>query len=253
MNWIELMGLSGVGKTTFLKAVIEYEGSGRNWVIQNEAFIDIAKNKSGKNYVQTILRLYLRQNLLHSSKVDLARILINNKRAYLKEAALFRPYLDSYLEYYYNQPVSPTEKAYRISLYRTIVENLCIWKEARFPKTVIMDEGLLNHHPNLFEVDFKKTRISPSGLVFCHLDAKEIFRRIKKREEQRGRPSPLHRNMSEAKLQKDIQIKLKRFGEKRAKLISEGIPYIDIDLDKLNPSTLKMASQFMNTLKTEIV
>lgn len=253
MNWIELMGLSGVGKTTFLKSLIKYEGHDRNWVIQNEALIDLAKKKPGRNYTHILFKIYLKQNLVESSKLDIAKMLIDGKKDYLEEATIFQSYFDSYLDYYFKQQVGSSEKAYRISLYKSIVENLCIWKQAGYSKTVVMDEGLLNHHPNLFDHDWSNTQIAPNGLVFCHLDADEIFRRIKKREQTRGRPSPLHRQMTEEKLKKDIEAKLDRFNKKRSKLISQGIPYIDVDLKQINDTTLKRSSEFINTIKTEIV
>ena len=253
MNWIELMGLSGVGKTTFLKSLVKYQGQERKWVITNEALIDLAKKKPVRNYAHILFKLYLKQNLVDSSKLDIAKILIDSKKDYLEEAIIFQAYFDSYLDYYYKHEVESSEKAYRISLYKSIVENICTWKQARYSKTVVMDEGLLNHHPNLFSHNWNETEIIPSGLIFCHLNAEEIFRRIKQREHIRGRPSPLHRQMTEEKLKKDIEAKLERFNEKRTKLISQNIPYMDVDLKQINDTTLERSTEFINTIKTEIV
>lgn len=251
MKWIEVIGPSGVGKTTFVRSLAKFSGQERDWVVLNEALIDLARTSPNRNFVHFILKIYLNQNLTQNSKRDLAEILLEKKKAYLEKSNLFSAYFDSYLKYYYRNVDSSSEKVYRISLYKSIVENLCAFIQAGYSKPVVLDEGLINHHPNLLDHNWEETKILPSGLVFCHLNSDEIFERVKKREQKRGRPSPLHREMDNNMLRKDIATKIENLKEKRKKLISQGIPYIDINLKDMDTSKLNTASEFINKIKNE--
>lgn len=253
MKWIEVIGTSGVGKTTFVKTLAKFSGQERDWLMLNEALIDLARTSSNRNALHFFLKIYLSQNLTQNSKRDIADILFKKKKAYLDKSNLFSTYFDSYLKYYYKNRDSSSEKVYRIALYKSIVENLCAFIQAGYSRPVVLDEGLINHHPNLLDHNWDETKIFPSGLVFCHLNPDEIFERVKKREQKRGRPSPLHREMDNKKLKEDIMTKMENLKDKREKLISQGIPYIDINLKDINHSKLRTASEFINKIKNEML
>ena len=140
---------------------------------------------------------------------------------------------------------SSVEKTYRISLYKSIIEDLCLLDLKQYKKTVILDEGPINHLPNIEKLS-KEPTVLPKGVIFCDVDESINFQRIKARELQRGRPSPIHKGLNDEELKIDINKRKTGFLKKRETLISYGIPFIDINLEEISAKKVKETTSFLN-------
>jgi deoxyadenosine/deoxycytidine kinase len=245
MNWIEIMGPSGIGKSTLLKSLSKIRQCKNDWVFLNEGLQELAINNANETSINKILKIYLSQSLLNRSKNLVVNSLLNRKNAYLKDAYRYSPLIESYINYHVNISTNnAVEKAYRISLYKSIIEQLCIFDYYNYTKLVLLDEGPLNHHPDLAITDWSKDQTLPNGIVFCHLDPNENFKRIKSRQ-KKGRLVPLHKGLTDTELKEFIIQSNFDYLEKRKLLISKDIPYIDLDLKLIDITDLNDIMAFL--------
>lgn len=246
MNWIEIMGPSGIGKSTFLKKLRDYDSTKYNWVLQNEGFDEIILSKKFYGRMDKILQLYIKQNWINSKKNIIRKILLDKKGVFLKGSKEYSYLLDSYLEHFLKKSSTSSEKAYRISVYKEIIEVLCLFDHYQFDKTVVFDEGPINHHPNLIG-NLKDAIKKPIGVVLCNLDLENNFQRIKMRERLRGRPSPLHIGLNDLELKNLINDHMVNYQNKKDIIIKLNIPYIEVNLADSSNNEVEKASQFIDT------
>ena len=81
MNWIEFIAPSGTGKTTLLINVKKLSRE-RNWVTGQEAISEIIRNKKSAKVKECLVKLYLRQNIIHFQKNNVEFGLLEMKKAY---------------------------------------------------------------------------------------------------------------------------------------------------------------------------
>ncbi|SDS25070.1 ATP-binding cassette domain-containing protein [Christiangramia echinicola] len=248
MNWIEIMGPSGIGKSTLLNSLSKFRNNRNDWVYLNEGLEILAKNNLDSSISDKILKYYLKQKVLNTKKNVLVKSILDGKRAYLENGKNYSALVESYLKYHFYFPSSNAlEKTYRISLFKTIIEQMCTFDFYNFRIPVLLDEGPLNHHPDLKQNDWEKKQITPKGIIFCHLDIDENFDRVKRREKN-GRLVPLHEGMEDYELKESIKSNYDLYLEKRDLLIAEGIPYFDIDLKKVQNIQLLEVKRFIKNI-----
>lgn len=251
MNWIEVMGLSGVGKTTFLKKLGGDEGARCEGVTLQEGVRLLAMERLRKHDLSsTFARAYFKQGLVNSFKQPIAESYFDRKRAFLENGRRYEQFLNGYTGYYYKHPdLDIVEKVYRISLFKKIISDLCLFDLYKFKKVVIFDEGPLNHYPSAIFSDLKNMIESlPKAVIYCQLDENTNFTRIKTREKRRGKPSPLHRNLSDEEIRIDIRKRQKAINEKMTILNSSKVPLLVIDLGQNEKKNIIIAKEFINNL-----
>ena len=245
MNWIEIMGPSGIGKSFFLNVIVKNRKTTADWVLLKEGLLEIAINQSKNDFGDKLLKAYLNQPFVNNKKDFVTTILLNKKEAYLKEAWKYQEMVQQYLNFHCcNSNSDSIEKAYRISLFKSIIEDLCVFDFKEYRKLVILDEGPFNHLPDMEKLDPNLIRL-PKGLIFCDLDVETNFKRIKSREKDRGKPSPIHIGLNDDELKTDIFNRRDAFLKKKEILLSYGIPYIDVNLNNVNEETVASTSSFL--------
>ena len=169
-----------------------------------------------------------------------------NKNVFLNNYNTYSYLLDSYLDYYRKSDQSSGEVIYRLSLYKQIIEQLCLFDKFQYQKPVLMDEGPLNHHPDL-PVKLDPDSVKPIGIVFCNLDSDQNFERIKEREKSRGRPSPLHRGLNDKQLKELIAVHQQNYLKKKEKIRAFDIPNIEINLSEPREENYIRVSNFFES------
>ncbi|WP_026934159.1 hypothetical protein [Christiangramia echinicola] len=248
MEWIEILGPSGIGKSFFLKSLISERNKESNWLSIEEIKLKwVLKNSKKEGLVASLIKLYLRQDFVNSEKSNLTEILLDRKNAYLKEAEIFEELLKTYINHYIDLDICFKEKSYRISLFHKIIENLCLQDYYNIKNPIVMDEGPLSHHPDLIRVDWDNQKTLPNGLIFCSLSVEKNLSRIYKRKNE-GRLAPLHHGLDKPDLIKHIEEKHHNYLTKQKILMTLGIPFIEINLDNVEPNILVKAQNFIKNV-----
>ena len=248
MNWIEILGPSGIGKSYFLKSLVNSRVENSNWLTYEESKIHWALNSPNNDIITNSIKLYLKQNFIHKQKFNLAESLINRKKSYLQESDNFENLLEAYFNYYANGSISYKERSYRISLFHHIISNISLHRFHNIPEILVMDEGPFSHHPNLEAVNWNSQQIVPSGIIFCNLSLSDNIARIKKRRKD-GRLAPLHQGLNDCELTRHIEEKHKGYYKKKQLIKNLNIPFIEVDLKKIGQDQLNMTQNFIKNVK----
>lgn len=149
-----------------------------------EAISEIIRNKKSAKVKECLLKLYLRQNIIHFQKNNVEFGLLEKKKAYLNEGHRYEEYIRLFFEYLKNTDLSNrlgssewSEKAFWFKWYLSLIEKLCLFNYHKFEKLILLDEGIIhdNHYSPLIK---QSGEALPKGLVFIDISVKTNYNQL---------------------------------------------------------------------------
>lgn len=68
MNWIEIMGPSGIGKSTFLDGYYKHRKGSKKWVLLDEGMDELIQKNHFKGLSNQLLKFYFHQDYINTKK-----------------------------------------------------------------------------------------------------------------------------------------------------------------------------------------
>lgn len=246
MNWVEGIGPAGIGKTTFFRKLVLKSYKSTAWVTEEQGLSHIIRNPKDSGIKKKLLAIYFRQNLINF-----------RKQRYLNSQYLFgneilnvqgKPYntlLESYLDFLRKEDKKVVNRLASFLWYVKLIKTLCAFDSYKYKKTVFFDEGILQNHPNLENVDWEKC-ILPRGLIFFYLSPELNFSRIMDRKRE-GVTRVIHRGLNGHTLKAIIEDDHKRHFRRRKILRNLNIPTIDVDLSEPDEKVYQRVNDFLTS------
>ena len=222
MNWVEFIGPSGTGKTTFQDLVLKRRKSVHKWVSLREGVEEIVASSFESGIRGKLRRLYFLQKIFKSDKERYVHELIENID--ILQHPSYNPFVDRFFAFMTSfEILSAAEKIQYINWFTHIIKTMNFFDIHDYQTLVIMDEGLYNNTPGLEIVDWKKVSLYPRACVFFHLAVETNFKWINERRE-RGIVRNIHKDLFSHELLEYVQRDHARFQAKRDVLIQNKVP-----------------------------
>jgi len=262
MKRIELIGPSGVGKSTLYNQICSVPVSERPFVSQREAFVNAALKE---NITIADFRLYLLQKILKSGllkpkEFGIAKTIIhsiNDKEAIAKRSD-YNEFKVSFQMYVALVRVgNPYVSHQRIKNFMSRLESF-LFLEHYYPcnELILFDEGPLHHHCGFTKYgsdtftaeELNNDRImNPEGLIYCEGTAERIFRQALKRKNE-GIKTFNHGSLSNDELKKSIERSINYNENKVDSFRQRNIPVLRIDTGEPSALNVKKIIEFSRTL-----
>jgi len=252
MNWIEFIGPPGVGKSFLLSKLRDTRAKNSDWVLMNEAIIEIAKEATTCSFKDNLRQKYLKQSFIDIGKKYLTYSKLKFGKAYNKEAYRYEYLLERCWDLHQDTSSSVITKTRGIVLFSNIIEKLCLCDFYNYQEVVLMDEGPYANNPCLKTANnYPKTDI-PKAFIFCNLEPQLNFARLKKRAES-GELRPIHHGMDNEALKKRMEESHENFLDKKEVLKKIGIPFLEIDLKNIDEELIAEVNLFIKEIRGDIV
>jgi hypothetical protein len=209
MNYIELMGPQGAGKTTLMRKLVMQRENGADWCTFDEAISEIADQVHWEGLSHWDQRLYwilrkadlfgVKRNGLSNKLIKCLRreedLDVKKKYEYLIEAQIKAV---AELEI----GISPINLFYLLSWNYKALDRSFLLEEFNFGKTVLMDEGPFKTHYGLRYINPAKVikDTLPAAVLYSTIDKKLNVERILDRFEKTGKFSRIHNRINKADL-----------------------------------------------------
>ncbi|OEY73972.1 hypothetical protein [Salegentibacter salarius] len=254
MSWIELLGPSGIGKSTFL-SLLQKNRVHRVWVTEQEALKEIISKKNYRGLKQKALQYYLNQNFINFHKSYLQDLVLQKEQAYEAEAYKYNAIIRLFFHFLLQDEKllaelgerEWSEKAYWNCWYKSLIGNLCVFNYYKFEKPIVVDEGVIQNNPYIFYLDKTYKGKLPKGLIFIKSDVESIYENLIHRKNDIGKRR-IHKNMDENSLKIFINQELENYSKKLDFAKKLNIPYIEIDFSHAQEENIKRANGFLNQL-----
>jgi len=188
MNCIELIGPSGIGKTTFLKKLLKARGNA-NWITATEALMLAGEQKTKKEKLIIKAAGLLGLSIQTGNKCYLKKI-----QEYEMECSLLIEMLLSTLTASKMQ-VWQKVKSLDFNLKSVLYHQILLY-ENHAGKTILLDEGIVQNwarsvqfvlsDPDKYQ-DIKNSVLFPKAIIHFDLDDNEYRKRLISRYEKSGK------------------------------------------------------------------
>ncbi|CAN5169048.1 hypothetical protein BH23BAC3_BH23BAC3_30140 [soil metagenome] len=187
MNSIEFVGPSGIGKTTFLQALVKERGNAR-WITRDEGLrlVSIERFNIIEKVIVKTARLFGLSLTLKKNEEYLEKIKHNDASCSLL--------VDLFIENLHNSGANAWQKVHRFDYYlKTILNQYILLHESLRNKTIVFDEGII--HSGGFKIilenyekykDIPESEIFPKAAIFFDLNIDQYRERLYARFNERG-------------------------------------------------------------------
>lgn len=243
MKRIDFLGAPGVGKSTLYKELLRQRKKPDKFLTPEEAKVEVAKKHliENKNIKKHFLKsLILNCSIFRKKHCCLAeKILKNEKNEVLwKNKEKYNEVLKIALRGSNIEEKIPYRRFLGLSWFFDVFQKV-LFLEENFDDFVIYDEslsqkiyGLIFSENKEYEdsiVDYFRNCPKPFCVIFCRINKKGIFKRIKQREKT-GKIIPGHRDVNNKKLE-EIIVNQIEVSEIALKVLKErGIHVLEIDM-----------------------
>lgn len=208
MKSIEFVGPSGIGKTTFLNALLKKRGKSP-WITRDEGLkVASSKNTGISEKVAVRAGRFLGFSITSKNKSDY----LQKIKQYDSECSLL---VDAFIDNLHRNNSKAWQNVRRFDYYiKSILYKCLLLHETIEDKTIIFDEGILHCggirsiilNPEKYK-NITQSKIFPKGAIFLHLDTDLYRERLLARFDERGERSmnSLKQNVSDRELEQSVK------------------------------------------------
>jgi len=245
MNYIELIGPPGIGKTTLLNTLAQLRKE-EAWKTYNEAISNITDSlvwnqlNSSKS---RLLYLVNKANFTGHKKRGICNSLVKElvpqiagviykKYEYLAEAQLQAIQTLS-------PQISSIIKCSFVSWHMQALQKLFLLESFGYNSTVLLAEGPLKNHHGLNQVAHDKITPNtlPNAIIYCHLSIAKNIERIQNRFALTGRVSTIHNTLNSGQIEELVSYSHEIAKANLGVIKMLGIPVYEIALTNATTDT----------------
>ena len=272
LNRIELIGASGVGKTTLYEKLKTISDSSEVYMTFERA-CKLAALNSSISLSRLDLFCYqklLKYGLIKRKHIGLSRVILNDQiNDMAKDRFMYNGFNVSFkiLCHFLQEKDNPFYPFYldnpfhvrkTINKFLQIADNLIIINKLFTGNDmVIMDEGILHYHPGITDYGFKNFSpeqlksdpvFTPFGIISCEQPVENIFEQAMKRRKE-GIQNFVHRLLNEDELFEFIKTNVEFANKKVESLKNLGIPCLHVNTGEPAHRIAKKIAQFSAALQ----
>ncbi|MEL7834393.1 hypothetical protein [Fodinibius sp. Rm-B-1B1-1] len=238
MNYIEIIGPPGVGKSTLLKALVNRRKNER-WKTYQEAIINIANTLKWKQLGSSKSQLLYVLNKINVSKykeLGLANTIVQYEASQIANSIKkkYEYFVDAEFEALNKMPlrISAINKSSFLSWHIKSLNKLFIMEAFGYMPTVIFAEGPCKTHHGLKYIQEHKVTADtlPRAIIYCTLSAKDNIKRIQTRATATGSVSTIHNQLNDEQLETLVLYTHQVAEENLTFLKRLGIPTYELNL-----------------------
>lgn len=257
MNYIEMIGPPGIGKSTLLELLSDSRTKDASWKRYEEAIFDIAaslKWSQLKTPKSKLLYLINKSNISHYKKLGICNTIVNDvKRTFPNKVLTNYNFLvDAQLKavQHIALNISPINKCSFINWHLQSLQKVFTLEAFHYEPTVIFEEGPLKTHFGLEQININHIEADslPKAVIYCSLSIEDNLKRIQARKRTTGKLSAIHNELNKENLEQLVAYTHDVAASNYAFIRSIGIPTIEVDLSHpLTPSGIQQLNNFVTT------
>lgn len=244
MQRIELIGASGVGKTTLYEKLSRISLENRTYLTLKDAYKTAALNcEIPKGHVKLFFyKKLLKSGLVKSKEWGLGKVILMDRlQGKTDKRSKYDPFSVSFdiLYHYLKDEPGPFYVEKRMSRFlRTIDDYLLLDRGLPGDELVLVDEGITTHHyPGITDYGFQiysteqlksDPVFNPSGIIFCVQSADIIFEQAIRRRKN-GIKTFSHGRLNHEELRKHIEKNILKDERKIEGYRRIGVPVLEIN------------------------
>lgn len=252
MNYIELIGCDGVGKSTLLSEMKKQRKKIKKWLTPHEARIEIASKIEIKPIYKLHNVILNKIPLTDFIQKKISTIIFSQIELKISQDHL-NPYVDffdySLKTFTNNNILKSDDKFINICrLYHVIRKNYALFEHFKIKTPIVLDEGVFKYCALDFDYLYTANPqsvdiIKPKAMIYCKLNFEDTINRYKKRE--------IHR-----KYNPNFDVDFKAYynmaaenSEKKVKLMEYlNVPVLTLDMSECIKKNTETAMQFINNI-----
>ena len=243
MRRIELIGASGVGKTTLYKKLRRVTGANRMYLTLKDAYKAAALNcKIPLGEVKLLFyQQLLRTGMVKSKERGLGKvILMEHLKGKSDQRSKYNSFRVSFdiLYHYLKNEASPFLVEKMLKTFLKAVDDYLLLEHGLPGNDIVMvDEGIIHSHIGITEYGFQEYNyqqlkmdpaFSPDGIIHCSNTEEVVFKQALKRK-QEGIKTFGHGHLNRVELREAIQRSLLKNRKKAEGFMELGIPVLKIN------------------------
>lgn len=243
-NRIELLGCSGIGKTTLLHAVMRQRSEPKTWLTLPEALLQTAHQQPCSFFrspLQALMILALRYNLLKGRQQGLAyHILRSGMRTPEVYGADCHLLLEMVMDWVRDSDRIPSHhRITTVDFYQALLRQYGLLEAYGVKALVVDDEGLIMNNPGLADPEVLHNlacnspgilaRLAPKGIICCHTTLEITCQRRQQRASE-GRGTYLDQGQTEESLMQSCRLQLNSTLRKAELWAAQSVPVLEVDM-----------------------